>query len=309
MNIFFVSGLPRAGSTLLMNLLGQNPAHHVTPTSGVIELFITIQKQWPNFIEFRSEGLEKVKPRIAPAMRGILEGYFEEPLKQKKVIFDKSRGWMQYVEDLEQAFGEQVRVIVPIRDVREIAASFEKLYRKRDIDWRYPVGDAYFQSQTAVDRTELLLAPGGVVGIAINRLRDAIQRISGRLVLVPFNSLTEEPKGVMKAIHEVLELPEFEYDPTDVKQITHEDDTWHGMNLHIIRPNVQPTPATPWKGVLPDDYIEALGKRYADVNRLCVPPKAPEEPKNPEPHTVVNVNPNIQSQQSQVAETDLDNSE
>ena len=38
--LFFVSGLPRAGSTILVNLLGQNPAHHVTPTSGMIELFI-----------------------------------------------------------------------------------------------------------------------------------------------------------------------------------------------------------------------------------------------------------------------------
>ncbi len=308
MNIFFVSGLPRAGSTLLMNLLGQNSAHHVTPTSGVIELFVNIHKHWPSCLEFKAEGLDKVKPRIAGAMRGVIEGYFDEHLKNKKIVFDKSRGWLQYIEDLERAFGEQVRVIVPIRDVREIAASFEKLYRKRDIDWRYQVGDAYFQSQTAVDRTELLLSPGGVMGISINRLRDAIQRISGRLILVPFNSLTEEPKGVMKAIHEVLKLPEFEYDPTDVKQITHEDDTWHGMDLHIIRPNIKPTPKEPWKDVLPDHYIAELSKRYADINRLCVPPQAAEEKKSQEPKAIVNVNPNIQSQQSQVAEADLDNS-
>ena len=308
MNIFFVSGLPRAGSTLLMNLLGQNPAHHVTPTSGVIELFITIQKQWPNFIEFRSEGLEKVKPRIGPAMRGVMEGYFEEHLKQNKIVFDKSRGWLQYIEDVEQAFGEKAWVIVPIRDVREILASFEKLYRKRDISWRYPVGEMYFQSQTAVDRSELLLAPGGVVGIAINRLRDVIQRISDRLILVPFNSLTEDPKGVMKAIHDVLKLPDFEYDPTDVKQITHEDDTWHGMDLHIIRPNVKPTPPEPWKGVLPDEYITAIGQRYADVNQLCVPPQTAEEPKSPEPRAIVNVNPNIQAQKQSVEErSSIDN--
>jgi sulfotransferase len=36
--IFFQSSLPRAGSTLLQNVMGQNPDFYVTPTSGVLEL-------------------------------------------------------------------------------------------------------------------------------------------------------------------------------------------------------------------------------------------------------------------------------
>jgi hypothetical protein len=32
--IFYQSSLPRAGSTLLQNLIGQNPTFHVTPTLG-----------------------------------------------------------------------------------------------------------------------------------------------------------------------------------------------------------------------------------------------------------------------------------
>ena len=36
--IFFQSSLPRAGSTLLQNILGQNPDFYATPTSGVLEL-------------------------------------------------------------------------------------------------------------------------------------------------------------------------------------------------------------------------------------------------------------------------------
>ena len=40
--IFFQSSLPRAGSTLLQNILGQNPNFYVTPTSGVLELLFSI---------------------------------------------------------------------------------------------------------------------------------------------------------------------------------------------------------------------------------------------------------------------------
>ena len=36
--LFFQSSLPRAGSTLLQNIMGQNPDFYVTPTSGVLEL-------------------------------------------------------------------------------------------------------------------------------------------------------------------------------------------------------------------------------------------------------------------------------
>ena len=36
--LFFQSSLPRAGSTMLQNILAQNPDVYATPTSGVLEL-------------------------------------------------------------------------------------------------------------------------------------------------------------------------------------------------------------------------------------------------------------------------------
>lgn len=272
--IYFVSGLPRSGSTVMMNLLGQNPNHHVTPTSGLIELFIGVHNTWQTYLEFQSEGLGKVKPRIKKVMKGIINGYFEKEIKKEKVIFDKSRGWLQYIEDLENALGKKIRIIVPIRDIRSILASFEKLYRKRDIDWRYPVGDAFFQVQTTVDRCELLLQPAGVVGIAINRVRDAIQRVSDRLILVPYPSFMANPTGVMNTIHEILELEPFEYDPNKIKQVTREDDAWHGMDLHKVRPKIEPAQEIPWSGILPEDYAANVAKRFADIGNLCNPPQA-----------------------------------
>lgn len=249
-----------------MQLLGQNPDHHVTPSSGLIELFATVQKAWPNFLEFKAEGLKKVKPRINTSLKGLIEGYFEEV--DDKIVFDKNRGWIQYIEDLEQCMGK-VKCIVPVRDVREILASFEKLYRKRQIDWRYPVGEDYFKAQTTVGRCNLLLEPGNVVGLAVNRVRDAIQRRSDNLIVLPYNTLASDPLGTLNTIHEVLELPQYDYNVSDVKQITEEDDTWHGMDLHVIKPGkVRKAEKTPWKGILPEEYVQEIEKRYADINKL-----------------------------------------
>ena len=50
--IFYNSSLPRAGSTLIQNILGQNPSIHTTPTSGLYEILSacrTIQTNWLSF--------------------------------------------------------------------------------------------------------------------------------------------------------------------------------------------------------------------------------------------------------------------
>ena len=38
--IFYQSSLPRVGSTLFQNIMGQNPLFYVTPTSGMIDLML-----------------------------------------------------------------------------------------------------------------------------------------------------------------------------------------------------------------------------------------------------------------------------
>jgi sulfotransferase len=268
----FVSGLPRSGSTLLMNLLVQNPGHHVTPTSGLVELFLSISNSWTNFVEFRAEGLDVVKPRILSALKGLMQGYFEDELTGGKVVFDKSRAWLQFLEPLEEALGHPVKVIVPVRDVRAIIASFEKLYRNRSIDYPMPQGEAFYRAQSIEGRADVLLAPSGVVGMAINRLRDALRRgVGDRLVIVPYSQLTDYTDATLSLLHQSLELEPFAYDPQHVSQVTQENDVWHGMDLHRIRSRVSRPAQPPWEDVLPTKLCDGLARDYADINQLAAP--------------------------------------
>jgi len=269
-NLYFVSSLPRSGSTLMMNLLGQNPNHYVTPTSGLIELFCNINTSWKNVMEFKSEGIENIKHRVEGAMQGILLGYFQNEMLKGKSCFDKSRGWLQYIEEIEIVLNRKVQVISTVRDVRSILASFEKIYRKRGIDYPYPVPPEFFKAQTVEGRCELLLSEKGVLGIAINRLRDALRRIGDRVIVIPYDYLTSDPQGVMKILHDKLDLKDFEYDHTNVKQVTKENDLWHGMDLHVIKPEIKPQEnQEPWKGILTDEYASHIEKTYADINQMA----------------------------------------
>ncbi len=280
LNLTFVAGLPRSGSTLLLNLLGQNPACHVTPTSGLINLFTAVKGRWTEVLEFKSEGLERVRPRVASAMRGLLHGYFEPEFADGKHVFDKSRGWLQQIEPLEECLGRPVRIVVTVRDVRAIIASFEKIYRSRRIDYREAGGDDFFKCQTVEGRARAILGSTAVVGLTIARLRDALERgVGDRLVLVPYHELTRRPREAMHSVGRTLGLPEFAY-PDNVRQVTHEDDTFHGMDLHRIRPRIEPPRAIPWEGVLPPPLCVQLARirrHQRDGRDGASPPRAAEQ--------------------------------
>lgn len=268
--IFFVSGLPRSGSTLLMNLLGQHPLQDVTPTSGLIDMLVGARNQWMHNTWFKAEGLNKVQPKIASMLRGMLRGFHEEALSQNKVVFDKNRGWIAYIELLEEVLQERVKILVTVRDIKAVVASFEKLHRQSTLTKHALTGDGFFEAQTIEGRARQLLAPGAVVGLAVNRIRDALERgLADRLLFVPYRRLTLDPRGTMARLHAALRLYPFPYDPDNVVQITQEDDTVHGMELHTIRTRVRAQEELPWTGVLPERVCAWLDQEYADINRLA----------------------------------------
>ena len=53
--IFYNSSLPRAGSTLIQNILGQNPDIHTTPTSGVYEMLAACRTIFTDGLEFKAQ--------------------------------------------------------------------------------------------------------------------------------------------------------------------------------------------------------------------------------------------------------------
>jgi len=59
--IYFQSSLPRAGSTLLQNIMGQNPDFYVTPTSGVLELLFSARNQYTTSPEFKAQDSELMR--------------------------------------------------------------------------------------------------------------------------------------------------------------------------------------------------------------------------------------------------------
>jgi len=165
---------------------------------------------------------------------------------EKNIIIDKGRGWLSLVEMLEFMLGYTPKIIVPVRNISEILSSFEKLWKNTTgfSQWNFEKED-YFKSQTIEGRCDIWARNDQPVGLAYNRVKDAISRgYAKKLLFVEFDHFTVNPHQTLKTVYDYLEVPNFDHNFTNIQQYTTEDD--EGVHripgLHKIRGSIKPVP-------------------------------------------------------------------
>jgi sulfotransferase len=254
-----VAGLPRSGSTLLCNLLLQNPKFHATGTSPLCEMLISSRNQMDNLADYRAM---PEKNRIAikmNVMRGIASHYYDDV--ERDIVFDKCRAWPAYIETLEDVLDRKVKILVTVRDLRDVLTSLEMLWRKNK--GKMPITQEtanLYQFQTLEGRCNVYCQNNQLVGVAVNQIKDAVTRgFRDRMEFVDFKTLTEVPSKAMKNIYGFLDEPEFQHNYDQVDQIVQEDDyAYNFPGLHTIRNKVEKVKSQ-WREVLG----EKLGMAYA----------------------------------------------
>lgn len=252
---YFISGLPRSGSTLLCNILAQNNELFVSKaTSGCHDVLFNVRNQWDKLVEHQAEGVDY--NQLKRVLNSILNNYHST---DKNIIIDKGRGWLSIIEMLQFVTGTTPKIIVPVRNLSEILSSFEKLWRNStgQSQWNFESSD-YFKAQTVEGRCDIWASAGQPVGLAYNRVKDSISRgFKNDLLFLEFDDLTSKPAQTLKMVYDYLELPYYNHNFNNVEQYTQEDDeAVHRIpNLHKIRPTVVP--------VAHDSY-KILGKFLVD---------------------------------------------
>jgi sulfotransferase len=194
-------------------------------------------------------------------MKPILQNYYSTV--DRPVVFDKSRGWCGYLELAEHCLDKKVKVIVPVRKIVDILASFEKLTRINSPEWQMPQEKThFFEMQTLAGRADVWMRNDQPVGIAYNRIRDALDRGYGpQMHFIEFENLTIDPEATMKALYDFLGEVYFPHDFSNVEQTTSENDDIHGIpGLHTIRSEVKPFIVDAEKIIGPDAF-----KKYSNA--------------------------------------------
>ena len=264
--IYFIGGFPRSGSTLLTELLNQNPQFHASKTSGLIQLLNMIRNNWTLIDAFQSVGIEKTLPKMRSLLRGALESFYGEEFDQDLIVFNKDRAILNNIEFLEEVLGYEVKIITCIRDVKDIVSSFEKLNRKNTLIKNNLYGE---NGLSIYSRSSEILSPTGVVGNCVSMLRDCFQKgYSDRLVILPFGHLTNDPKNTMEELHNMLNLPSFEYDFNNVLQTEVENDFIYGIpDLHKVNKVVKHVESDALE-ILGEQICKEIDESFGDIKKL-----------------------------------------
>ncbi len=189
----------------------------------------------------------------------MLEAYFAHT--DRAICIDKNRFWPEYLEMASALVGGrgQIKVIVTVRDLRDVLASFEQLYRKTSALGQVQTEPAaVVKFRTAQGRVETFLDAVQPVGRAYIAIRDALTRgWKDRMLFVDYEDLTRQPKQTLAGIYGFLGEPAHDHDFEKVEQVTIEDDFVYGFkDLHLIRPQVRPQ-VPQWTQVFDDSVFQS----------------------------------------------------
>lgn len=260
MEIFYNSSMPRAGSTLLQNILGQNPDFYVTPTSGLLELIFAARNNYTNSPEFKAQDADLMKKSFINFCKKGMEGFCETQ-SDKKYFVDKSRGWGIHYNFLNEIQPEP-KIICMVRDLRDIISSMEKIYRKNQLKDSGIVNNGNMVGTTTGKRVGSWLNTQPI-GLALDRISDIFRMgLDKNIYFVKYEDLLTNPQQIMNGIYDYLGVKSYEHDFNNIEQITIEDDEVYGIyGDHKIQTKLA-TSNSNYEMILGKDISDQIKENY-----------------------------------------------
>jgi sulfotransferase len=235
---FFISGLPRSGSTLLSAILRQNPAFYAD-VSSPLHTIITSSMQIISTCEAGSQ--ITVQQRI-DICRSIFDGYFRHLPNNVNTVFDTSRQWTANTALLRNLF-PTTKIIACVRDVRWILDSLELIANKNPFHHNGLVDQ---ESNGCVETRcahYMDVSKGGMIIKPYMWLKDGLAVNPSMFYLMEYDELTRHPEKTMKSIYEFIKEPYFDHDFNNVEYSNESYDTACSMpDLHTVKKRVQYKP-------------------------------------------------------------------
>ena len=252
-NFHFISGLPRAGSTLFAGILAQHPDFHAAMSSPVAGLMNSLLEQTGASSEFYQFFDSEKRKSLC---RSLFHTYYEDKT-DTRVIFDTNRQWTARLHQLVELF-DDFKVICCVRNPAWVVDSFERIYRKNPFDYSRMYSPA--TRLTVYSRCESLIQPNSVIGSAWCSLKEAYYgEYSDRLLLIDYDLLAQHPAQTLHLVYQFLNEPEFDHDFNHVEYQEEAFDSALGVkDLHTVRRQVQYMPR---RSILPPDLFQ----KYAEM--------------------------------------------
>lgn len=226
-----VTGLPRAGSTLLTQLLAQHPdiycEGHSSPLCNTLLGMRRMTSSDTFFLSQLDHAFERSYAHLASGMRGFLRGWYHDC--NRKVVVDKNRAWLHAVELLLHLEPE-AKLIVCLRELGQIYGSIESQHQRTIlIDF-----DDHLADFDRFGRADMLFAKDKAIGaplISLHAVLDLPKAVQDRLYFLRFEDLMTRPAACMSHLFEWLGVSALEIDPEHIQTGERESDSHYHMKF------------------------------------------------------------------------------
>ena len=247
-----VTGLPRAGSTLLCQLLAQHPEiqceGHSSPLCNTLLGIRRMISDDQFFLSQLDNAFDSSYAHLTSAMQGFLRGWNQDC--SKKTVVDKNRAWLHAIELLLH-IEPQAKLIVCLRELGQIYGSIEAQHQRTIlVDFIDHLADF-----DRFGRADMLFAKDKAIGaplISLHAVPDLPKVVQDRLFFVRFEDLVEKPAACMSHLYAWLGLSPFEINPAKLAIGIRESDSHYHMKythqqseriskpkMHDIPPRIQ----------------------------------------------------------------------
>ena len=259
--IFFNSSLPRSGSTLFSNIIGQDKRFYVTPTSGLASLLLVSQNIFLSRDEFKAQDKNIMKEALKGFCSEALQGYFKN-ITDKNFILDDSRDWGVHYSFID-FFYPNPKIVSLIRNPIDIFCSMEKLFKKACLKNSKIQINSEFKNTSLEQRIEYW-SNTIPIGLAFNRLQEIIKfNYSKNFLFIKYEDLCINKQIEIDKFYKFIDMKTNNVDFNNIKQVTKENDNIYGVfGEHKIRSQVKVNDSMA-KQILGQKIIEHIQDKYA----------------------------------------------
>jgi len=237
-----VTGLPRAGSTLLCQLLAMHPEIGCEGQSSPLCNLLLGIRRMASEDQFMLAQLDasfaSSYGHLQAAMSGFLRGWMSG--NDKAVVVDKNRAWLHCIE-MALTLAPETKMIVCIRELGQIYGSIEAQHQKTllldTVD--------HLADFDRFGRADMLFAKDKVIGaplISIHAVQDLPKAVQARLYFVRFEDLMSNPAACMSHLYAWLGLKPYTIDPAHIEAtlLPESDSHYHMKYLHTQHTSIKP---------------------------------------------------------------------
>jgi len=263
---YFMSGLPRSGSTLLSALLNQNPRFYSGPSSPVVPTMVALEQSLSNdelYLAYPKQ------PQAAKIISSVLENWYSDV--EKPVIFDKNRSWVNRLHYIPGYFGIEPKILYPVRNIADILTSFISMYRRNPYtgQGRIPfLDEMLIKSNVPLsddNRCEALCSPMGIVGASYNGLKQVFAQGKEKHVhLIEYDDLINQPEETMRKIYDFLGEEYFQHNFEKIENIHRENDQMvYGLpDMHDVRSTLSKVSSNPEEVLSKATLAKCVGAEF-----------------------------------------------